>query len=265
MDRKRRDGRAFFVIALAVAVGVGGLLAAVPSRARAAQLPRLPAGLNEYVGALHEHSGYSDGWPGSRPANYYDSAKKFGLDFLSGAEHSDTANIPVVASELCLGADVVACAGGDPSNPADALRKWDATLEQALAATTQKFTGLRGFEWTSDRFGHISVYFSRHDTNAKIDGGYVDMASFYEWFTRRPELGGGSDGLAVFNHPGAKNIVDDDPFQNWDDFAHEPVGRRSNGRRRGLQRLAGVRQSRPVRGLLRPRPRCRVARRRHRR
>ena len=31
-----------------------------------------------FAGALHEHSGYSDGWPGSRPQTYYDSGRSFG-------------------------------------------------------------------------------------------------------------------------------------------------------------------------------------------
>jgi hypothetical protein len=81
---------------------------------------------------------------------------------------------------------------------------------------------LRGFEWTSDRFGHINVYFSSNDANAKADGGYVAMNSFYSWFTRPVLLGGGADGLATFNHPGDKSLAAGDPGFNWNDFAYNP-------------------------------------------
>jgi hypothetical protein len=169
----------------------------------------------ELVGALHNHSGYSDGWPGTTPKTYFDRARDVEhLDFMAASEHSDNADVPVTFSEGCLGEQAPNCVGTD----ADSLGKWDATLEQARAASTANFTGLRGFEWTSDRFGHINVYFSQHDTNAKIDGGYATMQTFYEWFTRSPQLGGGADGLATFNHPGAKKLTDE-PAVNWNDFA----------------------------------------------
>jgi hypothetical protein len=170
----------------------------------------------ELVGALHDHSGYSDGWPGTTPADYYARGRAEGLAFMSGAEHSDNLDVPVTASEGCLDpAVIVSCV--DTGVP-DSLRKWDATLEQARAASTPAYTAFRGFEWTSDRFGHINVFFSKHKTNAKIDGGYATMQAFYEWFTRSPQLGGGADGLATFNHPGAKKLTDE-PAVNWNDFA----------------------------------------------
>ena len=182
-----------------------------------------PLAYEHYIGALHEHSGYSDGWPGSRPADYYESAKSFGLDFLGSGEHSDSADLPMVVSEGCLSEDLPRCAVADEQNPADSLRKWDATLEQARAATDERFTGFRGFEWTSDRFGHINVYFSDNDANAKADGGYVAMETFWDWFSRPPILGGGADGLATFNHPDDKKLADQDPTVNWNDFAYVPA------------------------------------------
>ena len=169
----------------------------------------------ELVGAMHNHSGYSDGWPDKTPADYYASGHAYGLDFLAGSEHSDNADVPVTFSEGCVGELLPSCIGTTP----DHLRKWDATLEQARAASVPgEFTGIRGFEWTSDRFGHINVYFSKAHTNAKIDGGYATMQTFYEWFTRSPTLGGGADGLATFNHPGTKKLMDE-PAVNWNDFA----------------------------------------------
>ena len=104
------------------------------------------------VGTLHAHSGYSDGWPGSRPATYYASGKGFGLDFMGGSEHSDNADLPIVASDYCIDPLVAPqCALADPVNPLDSFRKWDATLEQAHAATTPSFTAFRGFAEPSER------------------------------------------------------------------------------------------------------------------
>ena len=195
---------------------LGIALLAAPAAAQAETVP--------LVGALHAHSGYSDGWPGSRPATYFESGKRFGLDFMGSSEHSDNADVPIVASEYCVDPLVaLQCALADPVNPLDSFRKWDATLEQARAASTPTFTAFRGFEWTSDRFGHINVLFSKEDTNAKVDGGYATLDSFYSWLTRPASAGGGSDGIAVFNHPGAKSLDDRDPGFNWNDFAYVPA------------------------------------------
>lgn len=189
-----------------------------------------PAAAEEFVGSLHEHSGYSDGWPGSRPADYYASGKAFGLDFVGGADHSDSFALPSVFSEECLGSDAPECLLADQVNPADSFRKWEATAEQAAAASDATYTAFRGFEWSSDRYGHIDVFFSDNYTNAKVDGGYATMESFWTWLTTRPELGGGADGLATFNHPDAKKLSDSDPAANWNDFAYVPaIGNRMVG------------------------------------
>ena len=196
---------------LGIALGIA--LLAAPGAQAGAPVP--------LVGALHEHSGYSDGWPGSRPQTYFESGRSSGLDFMGSSEHSDNADVPLVASEHCVDPLVAPqCLLADPVNPLDSFRKWDATLEQARAATTGSLTGFRGFEWTSDRYGHVNVYFSQHDANAKADGGYATMDSLYSWLTRAPSLGGGADGIATFNHPGAKSLTDRDPGFNWNDFAY---------------------------------------------
>jgi hypothetical protein len=171
-----------------------------------------------FVGALHNHSGYSDGWPGTTPTKYFDLGRAEGLDFMGSGEHSDNADVPITFSEGCLGAAAPMCVGATPEH----FDKWDATQERADAATKDGFVAFRGFEWTSDRFGHINVYFSKHDTNAKIDGGYAVMDTFWKWFTTSPGLGGGADGLATFNHPGAKSLDDSDPALNWNDFGFVP-------------------------------------------
>ena len=212
-----------------ITFGLIAALIAVALPAAAADAPgQEAAGLHHFIGALHEHSGYSDGFPGSEPRDYFASAKGYGIDFLGSGEHSDNADVPIVASEWCIDELPVDptmpdCAIADKDNPADSFRKWDATLEQAAAATDETFTGFRGFEWTSDRFGHINVYMSRNDSNAKVDGGYAAMDAFWEWFTRDPAVGGGADGLATFNHPGAKSLDDGDPGFNWNQFAYVPA------------------------------------------
>lgn len=201
------------------------------------------AGFTPYVGPLHEHSGYSDGWVGSTPATYFASAKRLGNDFLMSGDHSDFLGVPLSTSAYCapdpghpeetdleqLAQDVPQCLGGDPNDQTRSLRKWDATLDYAKAATDASFTGIRGFEWTSDPYGHMNVYFSKNYANAKV-GLENNPTTYYDWLLRRPELGGGSDGVFVFNHPGAKDQLKplrevarlpDDAFINWNDFAYD--------------------------------------------
>ena len=55
-----------------------------------------------FIGAMHEHSGYSDGEIGTTPADYYAAGKALGLDFMAGSEHSDNANLPLTANTDCL-------------------------------------------------------------------------------------------------------------------------------------------------------------------
>ena len=69
----------------------------------------------------------------------------------------------------------------------------------------------------------MNIFFSDNFTNAVVDGGMVTMEVFWEWFTRRPEFGGGSDGLAVFNHPGREDpFMGNDPAFTWNDFEYIP-------------------------------------------
>jgi hypothetical protein len=183
-----------------------------PLLAALAALLLLPTSASalELVGSLHEHSGYSDGWPTSTPATFYASGRGHGLDFMGGSDHSDNTALPFSTSQYCV---------DDPTQPGCAiagLNKWADTATQARQSSTAAFTAFRGFEWTSDRFGHINVYFSRDYTNAKIDGGYAAMSTFYDWLTR-------SDGIATFNHPGDKKLSTDDPAYDWDDFAYVPA------------------------------------------
>ncbi len=170
----------------------------------------------ELVGALHEHSGYSDGWPKSRPADFFAAGKAEGLDFMGSSDHSDNVDLPYTLSTYCL-KDFNACLEADKVNPFDSYRKWPATLEQANLATTSAFAAFRGFEWTSDVYGHINVFFSKKVSNAKVDGQSAEF--LWRWLLTSPESGGGSDGIATFNHPGAKGSASN-PAYNWNDFAY---------------------------------------------
>ena len=191
----------------------------------------------EYEGAVHEHTAYSDGEPGTRPATAFAAVRERGSSFMFSTEHSDTNALPIVTNTKCLGPSITMCAIADQERPADSLRKWDAIAEQADAATDSGFVGVRGFEWTNDRHGHLNVLYSRNYTNAKHDGGYLSMDFFWNWFTTPPEQGGGADGLGTFNHPGRREIGElipggfVSPFtpdegvegSDWNAFAYVPA------------------------------------------
>jgi hypothetical protein len=189
--------------------------------------------LVHYEGTMHEHSAYSDGDIHHIPRDYLRIVREAGYSYAGSSEHSDTLDTGVFIS---LGADCFTTPDGlltclTPS--VDSLVKWRSTASQVEEATQDGFLGIRGFEWTSDRFGHINVYFF---SNAKTDLGYlVTMETFWSWFTRAPDsfglggsitapvpFGGGGDGLAHFNHPGDKCLTDGDPGCNWNDFKLVP-------------------------------------------
>jgi hypothetical protein len=208
------------------------------------------AELNEYVGPIHEHTAYSDGAPRTRPSDAFASAKGFGNDFMGLTEHSDTFELPIVTNTDCLSPQIADCVLADQQEPANSFRKWPAMAEQTDAATDSGFVGIRGFEWTNDRHGHLNVLFSSNYTNAKRDGGYLDMGFFWSWFTTPVAQGGGADGLGIFNHPNRRSIGDvvpggflspvdpgtEQPGANWDDFRHVPA---ADGRMVGIELFNG--------------------------
>ena len=184
--------------------------------------------LQRFVGALHDHTGYSDGAVGTTPMDAYVRARDTGgLSFLAVTEHSEALPVPLTLSEGCLptsGGTLVECAIADPDEPANSLDKWQAQRRQAVHETrADSFLALRGFEWTSDVLGHINVYFSRNYTTWLDDGGNLTTAGFYQWLQTPAALGGGADGLATFNHPDDKKLADADPRKNWNDFAYLPA------------------------------------------
>ncbi|MEC9358483.1 MAG: hypothetical protein VX836_11525 [Pseudomonadota bacterium] len=190
------------------------------------------ATLHHYEGTLHEHSSYSDGDIHTIPADFYRTVHDAGYDYAAGSDHSDTLDTGVFIS---VGSDCFTTPDGLLTcliPTADELVKWQSTANQASQESGEDFLAIRGFEWTSDRFGHINVYFSSNFSNAKTDGGYlVTMDTFWAWFTRAPDqigeggsitapvpFGGGNDGLAQFNHPSDKCLSDSDAGCNWNDY-----------------------------------------------
>ena len=189
------------------------------------------ADLKPWRGAVHEHTSYSDGAIDATPHDAFKAGAEHGLDFMMVSDHSDTLNRLLyfsIGSECFESlSGVLQCFVPAP----DGFSKWQITGEMAAADTREDFIAVRGFEWTSDRFGHINVFFSSNFTNAKFDGGYLlTMDPFWRWLVRAPgseeipgttPLGGGADGLGIFNHPGDKCLGDSDSACNWNDFAYE--------------------------------------------
>lgn len=195
------------------------------------------ASLKAFEGTMHEHSSYSDGDISVIPADYFARIKEQGYSFVGSSEHSDTLDTGVFIS---VGSECFSTPDGlltclTPS--VDELQKWINVETQASAASdSATFLGIRGFEWTSDRFGHINVYFSSNFTNAKTDGGFVTtLETFWSWLARDPAMpglggsitapvpfGGGGDGLAHFNHPNDKCLAETDAGCDWNGYELVP-------------------------------------------
>lgn len=169
-------------------------------------------GYSHLVGAMHEHTAYSDGQANTDPLQVYQQTRERGMDFVMSSDHSDNLAIPLALPDPDNCTDnPLSCLISDPDNLPNSLTKWQSTLNQANQVTGESpglFTAMRGFEWTSDRFGHANVYLSKYNINAKLGPGYaVSMDLFWQWFVLSPQLGGGGDGLMVFNHPGREDAL----------------------------------------------------------
>jgi hypothetical protein len=169
-------------------------------------------GYTHLLGAMHEHTAYSDGQANTDPLQVYQQTRERGMDFVMSSDHSDNLAIPLALPDTDNCTDnPLSCLISDPDNLPNSLTKWRSTLNQANQVTGESpglFTAMRGFEWTSDRFGHANVYLSRNNINAKLGPGYlVSMDLFWQWFVLSPQLGGGGDGILVFNHPGREDAL----------------------------------------------------------
>ncbi|WP_394673109.1 Ig-like domain-containing protein [Limnobacter sp.] len=169
-------------------------------------------GYSHLLGAMHEHTAYSDGQANTDPLQVYQQTRERGMNFVMSSDHSDNLAIPLALPDPDNCTDnPLSCLISDPDNLPNSLTKWRSTLNQANQVTGESpglFTAMRGFEWTSDRFEHANVYLSKHNINAKLGPGYaVSMDLFWQWFVLSPQLGGGGDGLMVFNHPGREDAL----------------------------------------------------------
>lgn len=106
MDGARRGNASRGVAAAALVVAF-----LVPAPASAA------GPLREYVGPIHEHTAYSDGQPGTRPADAFARVRSLGNDYVGLTEHSDTNELPITTSTDCLGPDIADCALADRQEP----------------------------------------------------------------------------------------------------------------------------------------------------
>lgn len=179
---------------------------------------------------LHNHSLHSDG--DGVPAQAFASMRAAGLDIAALTDHSTLSwGVP---QNVCPNSDCQSLAGINDQTWAEAAVLADAAYQQG------SFVAIRGFEWSSPTIGHMNVWFSQRWMDPLHTGGLgtgegvaqfahdeasvpaeqmavlneivrqapttaAGMALFYEWLRSdplTPAAGGGSDGLAQFNHPG---------------------------------------------------------------
>ncbi|HTE47896.1 MAG TPA: hypothetical protein VK636_21825, partial [Gemmatimonadaceae bacterium] len=175
------------------------------------------------VGAIHEHTGYSDGIVGTTPATELAHASANGLAYMLTSEHTFHPRAAGPESQYCKPATMPQCLLLDSTVQSTIDTRWTATQQQIAAATTPTFSPARGFEWTNDRFGHIGVYFSQNTTSG-VDFDDNDLDTFYAWLTVLPVARGGeadSKSFVTFNHPGLKCFLGAaDPGCNWNQFKY---------------------------------------------
>ena len=145
-------------------------------------------GYSHLMGAMHEHTAYSDGQANTDPLQVYQQTRERGMDFVMSSDHSDNLAIPLALPDIDNCTDnPLSCLVSDPDNLPNSLTKWRSTLNQANQVTGESpglFTAMRGFEWTSDRFGHANVYLSKNNINAKTGPGYAVSMDLF-WQSRR--------------------------------------------------------------------------------
>lgn len=234
MNLSRRD-------VIKAAAASGALLVANPFEALATSSKRQPrisperrsklfprSGLRLLHADLHNHTLLSDGSGHAEDA--FASMRWAGLDVAAITDHSGTGKLQ---GETCQGC--ASALGIDES-------EWRRLGDLARTANEDgSFVAIRGFEWSSPTLGHVNVWASQTWTDPLATGGIgagatasallhkgnnplpdgvesevndllrlspegeAAMNGFYNWLKsppERPVLGGGSDALAGFNHPG---------------------------------------------------------------
>ena len=149
-----------------------------------------------FFGSIHHHTAYSDGE--GRPEDAFAAGRNAGFNYLFLTEHSEWLEFPFKADEECLDfPDIFSCFAPPPPGKTE----WEDIKDQGEMASdpTIPYLGLRGFEWSSPTLGHIGVLLSSNF----IDNGPSarTMDDFWTWFLLDKNIGGGSNGLGVFNHP----------------------------------------------------------------
>ena len=150
---------------------------------------------------------------------------------MSGSEHSDNADLPLVASEYCLDPLVAPqCLLADPVNPLDSFRKWDATARAGArghdAHASPPSAGSSGPRTASA----TSTSTSRAtDANAKSDGGYATMDAVLRLVhARRRRSAAARTASRPSTTPAPKSLIDDRSRLQL-----ERLRLRARGRRRG--------------------------------
>jgi hypothetical protein len=172
----------------ATVIGVLSVLAVSTSRGANAE-PFQP-----FFGSIHHHTAYSDGE--GRPEDAFAAGRNAGFNYFFLTEHSEWLEFPFKADEDCLD-DIFSCFAPPPPGKTE----WEDIKDQGEMASdpTIPYLGLRGFEWSSPTLGHVGVLLSSNF----IDNGPSarTMDDFWTWFLLDKNVGGGSNGLGVFNHP----------------------------------------------------------------
>ncbi len=145
-----------------------------------------------YFGNLHSHTSHSDGVasPADACAFARDSA---GLDFLAVTDHIGSFHLV-------------------PYVPMNTPWQWDNCMSMADSFTVVgSFVGIAGWEWTSEKYGHINVF----NTSDMIRDSLVlwyhyIISEFYNWLLNHPPA------FAMFNHPGGLGIGSYMDYNNFE-------------------------------------------------
>jgi sugar lactone lactonase YvrE/predicted metal-dependent phosphoesterase TrpH len=138
--------------------------------------PQLDEGMYFFFGDLHSHSSYSDGQ--GMPSEAFATARANGLDFFALTDHAFQLD----------------------------LSEWhDMGVQAQVATVSDSFVGLRGFEYTSNDFGHLNVFETFDYVHAQ-DPDYDTLEEFYTWLAAQPRA------IGQFNHPY--------PGMNFEEFAY---------------------------------------------
>lgn len=193
---------------------------------------------------LHNHTFLSDG--DGDPAAAFESMRRAGIDVAALTDHATVSQGAPTCGDCHRIEEPIS---GDGNTPNHLLGINDASWKRlrALADDAHRegaFVALRGFEWSSPTLGHMNVWFSEHYTDPAhtlaVEGA-EGMRLFYDWLERPPAslvVGGGSDGITGFNHPGresgrfaqftydpaiADRVVSIEVFNRGEDYLFEGV------------------------------------------